>query len=425
MVLGKRFFTICIILLASQLSAESWRVFFYMDATDRLADMAFKNITDMMQGAPVQSVEWYIQLHAYDQTALRYQVIGNDLHFIEEKQLTGTALTDFIDACIWGFNNTQTDHTMLILANHGWGALDPSWNETAHAWEAAEIIMTHDGPSCSFIAQQLHEVKKQYSEHCAQHRGFMFNTTNKTYLRNDDMCCGLALLTQSVLRTKLDVIAFDTCMGCMFEVAHSIEPYAQYLVGMQSCALRDGFDYQRFVRILNDGADARTTAACFVDAFDAYYKEYDGEGIYTCTALDLSFMDEMMEQLDTIIAILLKHPNYMPWIRAARDASQRFCLWPVYTDLVAFLKLVEAELIEHYAIQDGDGVLGKLRTFYRTMERAVVARCGGYTTVGNAHGVSIYLPWFEIDAAYRVSRFAQQSQWVTLLHAMYDSYATQ
>jgi len=422
MVLGKQFLIICIILLGNQLSADSWRVFFYMDATDRLADMAFKNITDMMQGAPAQSVEWYIQLHVYGQVALRYRVVGNDLHFIEEKQLTGIALTDFVDALAWGFCDTHADHTMLILANHGWGALDPSWNDVANAWEAAEIIMTHDGPSCSFIEQQLHAVKKkkQYNDHYNKHRGFMFNNSNKTYVRNDDMSDGLAILTESILHKKLDIIAFDTCMGCMFEIAQCVKPYAHYLLGVQSCALSDGFDYQRFVSILNESADARTTAVQFVDAFDAYYREHDVEGIYTCTALDLSFMDEMTTQLDTIVTILLKHPNYMPWIRAARDASPRFCLWPIYTDLVAFLKLVEAELIEHYAIQDGDGVLSKLRTFSRTMQRAVVARCGGHTTVGSAYGVSIYLPWLEVDAAYSASRFAQQSPWIKLLHAMCD-----
>src|ERR1700722_358035 len=121
--------------LSLPLSADTWKVFWYMDSSDALSDMAIKNVTDMMRGKPNDMVDCVIQLHAYYEAGLRYHVTENGLEFLEEITLSGDSKKDLINAADWAFANNNADHTMLILANHGFGILDPQWNEVTKEWE--------------------------------------------------------------------------------------------------------------------------------------------------------------------------------------------------------------------------------------------------------------------------------------------------
>jgi len=97
-------------------------------------------------------------------------------------------------------------------------------------------------------------IKRSYVENADEehlnHRGFLFNANRRTYLNNKDLIEILDHITANLLHKKLDVIAFDTCMGDMLEVGYQIAPYADYLVGSQSCSLLDGFDIKRLFLFL-------------------------------------------------------------------------------------------------------------------------------------------------------------------------------
>jgi hypothetical protein len=204
-------------------------------------------------------------------------------------------------------------------------------------------------------------------------------------------------------------------MGSMLEIATCVAPYARYLVGVQSCALLDGFDYQGFVAALNKGISPRLTSAEFIDVFDTYYAQHDTAGIYTCAALDLGCIKGVNETLDKVVAQLLNHAEYSSLLRQARDESPRFCLWPMYSDPVAFCKLIETHCAVLPISDDLDGVVRAMHDFYNAVEQMVVARCGGTTTEGKAYGFSIYLPSGAIDSSYSTSLFAQSSQWINFL----------
>lgn len=404
------------------LSAETWKFFFYMDASDRLADMAFKNITDMMRGNPNDNVEALLQLHAYGDTALRYRITGAGLFFVDEVPLTGDSKQDFITAAAWALARNSTDNIMVVFSNHGWGALDPHWNPATNAWEAAEMSISHgDGNNVCLPLGTCTQEKKSVGSlmHIhARHKAFMFNDSSHTYLTNHDLVLALAYVQDNILQgRKINVVAFDTCMGSMLEVATCVAPYAQYLVGVQSCALRDGFNYQEFIAALNKGSGARETVTEFVSAFDAYYAQNDQAGIYTFAALDLSQVAAVNATLDNAVAQLLQHPELDGVLKRACDRSPRFCLWPIYSDLVAFCKLIEDELVAG-KVQVAQDLIDSLYGVYRAADKMVVACCGGYTTTGNAHGFAIYLPHNVVDVSYQQSPFAQQSQWVNLLNVM-------
>lgn len=422
---------VCIaILLSSNANfCATWRVLWYMDASDSLTDMAFKNITDILRGAPDDAVEFMLQLHAYDRVGLRYKATGNSLTYIDAIPLHDDEKNNFIDAVSWAFEDHEVDYTMLILSNHGWGALDPRWNADLQAWQAAEITLGNEASdvctgTCPASAEKCVRSKllrvDRWQHHMKYHKGFMF-TAQQTYLCNAELAQGLEYLQNNVLHgKKLDVIAFDTCMGSMLEVATCVAPHADYLLGVQSCALRDGFDYVGFMPVLNQGLAPRETAIEFVRVFDEYYRDHDADGIYTCAALDLTKAESVNSALNNVVDHILTNQGYLTFMHTAREKTPRFCLWPIYTDLIAFCTLIEksVDLVLAYRPDEIAVAHQLFNDLYQAADTMVIARCGGQTTNGNAYGFSVYLPNAIIDESYIDSAFAQQSRWVDLLQAL-------
>jgi len=408
-IINLSFTLILIATLSLSLSADTWNIFWYMDSSDGLNDMAIKNITDMMRGKPNDTVNVRIQLHAYFDAGLRYHATQNSLEFLEAVTLTGNSKQDFIDAATWALADNDADHTMLIIANHGWGILDPHWNDITNEWEVDAGGLSNQ---CMIKRGCLNNLVKEHK----RHRGFMFSVTPRVYLTNQDLVDGLAIIKADILHgKKIDILAFDTCMGDMFEIAYLVAPYADYLVGNQSCSLLDGFDYHGVMNVFNQGLTPRNTSAGMVRVFDAYYGEHDASGIYTHAALDLSHIYAVSNALDAVVAQLLNMPELAPLFVQARNASPRFCLWPMYTDLISFCKCIEAELVNVQPSYDLSALQAALDNLYAVMPSLVVARCGGSTTQGLAHGVAIYLPPTAVDASYYGTRFVHESQWVKLL----------
>jgi hypothetical protein len=413
----KRFMYIlvCILFLSlnTMLSAATWRVLLYADSSDNLSDMLIKNITEVIQGRPNDEVEFYIQLHAYYQTGLRYQVTQQGLQVIEEVQLTDDNKQDFINGLQWGFANSTADHTMLIIGSHGWGILDPRWNEQTNEWQVNE-----GGSSnvCTITKSRNHIVADP-EEH-KFHRGFLFTIKPRTYLSNQKLFEGLRYITDTVLHKKLDVLAFDTCMGDMLEIGYGAASFAHYLVGNQSCSLPDGFPYKDIVDALNAQRAPGDLVKAMVRAFDNRYAQDDTSGIYTHGALDLQYINDVCDALDGIVAQLLTMPELATNIINACNDSPRFCLWPMYTDPVAWAHLIERELEDMPQSDAITKLKSALQRFYATIPSLVVARCGGFSTAGRAHGFAIYLPEDAIDDSYYTTDFARDHLWVKLLEYM-------
>ena len=385
--------------------AGNWRVFVYMDSSDDLNDMAIKNITDMIKVGAKESVDFLIQLHSYDDKGLRYRVDNKGLSFLDQVVLSGNSKQDFIRAARWAFSDNNADHTMLICWNHGWGILDPHWDEHEQEWLASSTALSN---SC-VIKRSLRNV---YQKHKRYH--FMFSKEPRSYLTNQDLIDGLGYLKEVVLGgKKLDILAFDTCMGGMLEHAYQVAPYASYLIGNQACSLRDGFNYCGVLTTLNKAPMPRALAQHMVQAFDTYYKQHDQEGIYAHTALDLSCIHEVTEALNEVVLLLLRVKDFGPYLLKAHALTPRFCLFPMYTDLIAYIKQVEMQLDS--SSPSALEVKQAMQNLYAIINKAVVARCAGHSNEGKAHGCAIYLPTYTIDSSYRNTNFARKTLWIKVL----------
>jgi hypothetical protein len=389
----------------------TWKVFVYIEASDGLADMAIKNLTDMTRGKPCKQVEWLVQLHAYDNTALRYQVSSAGLQFLEQVQLSGNSKQDCCDALSWAFADTHADYTMLIFSNHGWGILDPVWNTQTQEWQA-----DNDGLSNTCIIKR--SCADTPTQH-AQHKAFMFTVEPRTYLSNEDLITCLQYTQEQLLQgNKLDIVAFDTCMGNMLEIGYQLAPHARVLVGSQSCSLRDGFDYYRIVQRVSRAHHPFKIAWDMVHVFDNYYSAHDTSGIYTHAALYLERTPPIREALDATIDTCMQLPHARALLRNARNESPRFCLWPMYTDLVAFWQAVDEQLHPENCSAEALACKAAIQRLRTAVKNCVIAQCAGDTARNDAHGTAVYLPTQSVYASYRNTSFARESRWTALLDFM-------
>ena len=217
------------------------------------------------------------------------------------------------------------------------------------------------------------------------------------------------------------MLAFDTCMGAMLEVGYQLAPFVHYLVGNQSCSLPDGFAYQGIMAALNQvDNDPEQVAIGMVRAFDAYYSAHDASGIYTHTALDLTQIDTVCAELDDFAALAIRLPNCRVLLDQVRDEAPRFCLFPMYTDVVEFCSILD-ELIGSGSGSDGAIAVHEAALSVQDAVHAmVVDRCGGSQTTGLAHGCAIYCPFKHIDSSYYKTVFARDCRWVSLLQEICD-----
>ncbi|MBI2774658.1 hypothetical protein HYX58_01485 [Candidatus Dependentiae bacterium] len=404
----KLFFLLIILMAPIFLSAGTWNVFCYMDSSDDLNDMAIKNITEMIHAQPNENVTFLLQVHAYRDVALRYQITRNGLQFLQESTLSGKSTQDFIDAAQWAFAGKKADHSMLICSNHGWGILDPFWSAEDKEWQLESYQDCESEATCSLPRC----VKSSLQEH-RLHKGFMFNDAAHTYLNNKDFVESLSFITEHILNgQKLDILGFDTCMGAMFEVGYQLAPFARYLVGSQSCSLRDGFNYFEIIKALNNSLEPKELATGMVHAFNDYYAKNDASGIYTHAALDLSLANEVRISFDRVLELLID-AHFIDLAAQACSESPTFCMWPMYTDFVTLCKIIESKLSKYsYAFP---AIKKAMQEFYITAEKFVIARCGGFSTNDLAHGFAIYAPNGKIDASYYGTKFEQESLWIKIL----------
>lgn len=380
------------------LHADTWRVLFYMDSSDSLSDMAFKSITEMMQAQVNDTIECFIQLHAYQDIALRYRLENGKILFLGKAPLTGNSHDDFIDAATWSLNNNNADHTMLIFSNHGWGILDPRWNDSMQKWVVESDIIK----------------RSHLMHHHKNHRGFMFNHQSHSYLTNNDLVSSLDYIKTHLLADKnIDILVFDTCMGAMIEIGYQVAPYVDFMVGCQSCALVDGFEYKGIMELLKSSHNApQDVASGMIQVFDAYYIIHDERGIYTNSAFDLRLINSVCSSIDHIVDTLLRIPDVAQIVAQAQKDTPRLCMWPMYTDTIQFFISCAQYIPDNADFNDA------LADLLEAHSRMIIAYCAGFDVRDMVHGSAIYCPFSHIERSYHATSFAQSSQWMKLLQYM-------
>jgi len=428
-------FSIVSLITPTYIYSNTWTVFMYADSSDALSDMAIKNISDALFAKIPDNVTIAIQLHAFGTIAYRYIIKQNTLIPVQIITLGDDRIQNFVDGAQWAFGNYQSDNTMVLLWDHGHGALDPQWNDDLQKWMSEpDVLSSANNLEQDDIFENNNSTcpLRSFSiEQHQHHRGYMFSAEPREYLTNNDLITAFDRICKNLGR-MVDIVGFDTCMGSMLEIGYQFVPFARYLVGVQSCASKDGWNYGAFGQVFDDPAKTPgDIAKAFVKTFQDYYQQSSEaiplnsasnvSGIYTLTALDLSrvtvikmLLDQAVQQIAECVKIYGVKPIRQA-LRFAHSTCYNLCLFPMYTDMYTLIDTFNKQInLLDQSIQ-ASNLSATLTSICAAIEASVIGHCSGQDLAGRAHGLSIYFPHYHIDPSYQTIRFGRECAWGNVL----------
>lgn len=375
------------------LSTDTWHVLVYIQADGHLGIPAYQALKDLSKGyRPGLSIT--VQLQS-DQVASRYMIDAEGHHLLSVEKIVDQSEA-LKDAALWAFSGAATSKTLLILSGHGAGSLEPTWNAELRRWvyEPDE----GDSPFSRFCQHQNEELCERILETWGYKALFL---TEQGALSRKELIEVLKSTT-TLLERKIDCIGFDSCTMAMLEIAKDIAPYGYYLVASQECEEKEGWDYSSLCELLGSHRSTQQLARALVYSYDSAQRLKDHTR-YCLSAIDLTRIDEVLETLDALIGAygycFCQDQLIRSTILAARQKNQRFCLFPMYADLISFYEHWYDEL-DMFARTDAlEGVKNKLLVALQAVREAVVASCAG-PSCALARGCSLYFPKSHIDRSY-------------------------
>lgn len=404
-------------------SGPTWAVLLYADPTTDILGAVLKNIHDLLPVGSNQNAQIFVQLRAYlDESTgsdnryscWRYKIEQNNLVLVEQLQLTGNYTQDLTNAAQWAFGQTIAQHHALILSGHGFGPLEPTWNEKQHEWELEYDESMLTGCPMRSSCNKLKKIRTL--------RGLLVNNLELKYLDNQNLISAVENISHN-LNKSLDILLLDLCMGAAIEHTYQIAPYVDYLVGCQNCELVDGLDCRKLAQHLTAGQLAPLELVQKITQdYQHYYQQISTQDSYTLAAIDCRktlVLTQKLNLLTSKLNLVLKtnKSNLLKEaLRNLRKDTVNFCLVPMYTDLYSILDKF-TELLSQNKLYE----LAQLSDQAKQLVLASVISNVTGSQMTAAHGLSIYFPYAHIDSSYYKIPFAQQSGWLEFLELLTDA----
>lgn len=349
---------------------ETWTILVYMIGSDlesgynfytnTISGNASKDLKEMMAASYNPNVQIIVQTGGtthWDIESInplinqRFQVKNGELIHLEDLKLLNMVqpktLSDF---ALWGIDTYPSDHTALILWDHGGGSL--------YGFGVDEYY-----PNDSFTLDEL---------------DIAMQTITDTYGK------------------PLEVIGFDACLMATLETAHILSPYGNYLIASEDTEPESGWEYTRLLHLLDTyPVNSGDTFGSFV--IQSFYNSFNDEAInhqvLTLSVIDLSLIGPIIEAMDRIL----------PQV----DYSSM-------TQLIPKMKAIGGTSIDngytdHYDLYElsrllPDSMAKEAADLEDALNQAVVYHAEGVLAM-QAKGLSFYLPYYDIRYPYHIKSY--------------------
>jgi clostripain len=376
---------------------DEWTIFVYMTGSD-LAESAFNDINQMEYAASLLPSNVNI-VALWDQSSLStkyatgtnaawgdtgWAVIRPDT----DKDKIATTFT------LLGEKNTGDPNTLVEFLNIAKAA--------APANKYGLIMWNHGGGEIGGFN--------------IDNEGNRANTTADRLYTNELVT---ALNTVKTGGLNLDLLAFDSCLMGMTEVAYALSAYAKVFVASQESEGDTGYDYTTaFSALLGDPSQvtANDLANSLITSYQQQYQS-DRRNWDTLSATDTSKLAAFTTALKNFTTAAVAITTAATWdaIHDARDAATSFFQNPNYRDLGQFLQTISTST--------NTAVTTALKTAalnaYNALDTLVVNKT---LDQRNTEGLSIYLPNSgAINADYLKTHntaFFTATGWKTFLDAI-------
>jgi hypothetical protein len=211
------------------------------------------------------------------------------------------------------------------------------------------------------------------------------------------------------INKKLDIIGFDACLLASSEVAHELKHLGTFMVGSEDSEGGDGWPYtpllsekklQSIDRDLGNrlNISSREMAERMVRGV-----EIDPENLTTMSAIDLSKIEKLTREIDSLAkGILSTRESNENIINIIKKTTS----WNGYKDLYHFADMLSSdEAIKDEALKREAGIVRD------AVKDAVIAE-QHVPDYPNAHGLNIELPRHApISNVYQELMFAKETKW--------------
>jgi hypothetical protein len=191
---------------------------------------------------------------------------------------------------------------------------------------------------------------------------------------------------------KWDLLAWDSSLMQITEVAYEVRDKAALIVGSEESPPGEGYPYDHFLPRLTAKPDMTARALAFVIADDTL-EAYGADSNVTQSVLDASKIEPVVAAVNSLgMALLTATPQYGSAIAGARDLSENYA-YPQNSDLLDFVRLLQEPAIPGDAsprVPEG-GVQSACAQVTTAVRAAVLKNVRGQLHP-NSNGLAIFLP---------------------------------
>ncbi len=246
-------------------------------------------------------------------------------------------------------NLSDSEHTALILWNHGGG-----WSNLAH---------DETTPSGDF-----------------------------GYFHLQDLSDALSQAAIGRERLPFDLIGFDMCLMAQFETATAVKTYADVMVASQALEPGDGWPYGEIIPKLAT-LNPRGGASAIVDAFHNYYQKRN-EPDTTLAAIDLSLLGEFERALGEL---LKRHSDelatrWATWTQGVFTSESYALLDDEASGREALQSIDLFALLDHLSQAEVSRALRSSLTDLKKQLQNLVITQRVSPRRANSHGLAVYAP---------------------------------
>ena len=210
---------------------------------------------------------------------------------------------------------------------------------------------------------------------------------------------------------KINLMGFDACLMGMIEVSYEIKDFCNYMTASEETEPVTGWDYDGALNALV--TDSSIDGMQLGDLFVTYFMGSD----ITLSTIDMSSLSYLAYAASDL-ADNLQIDSYRNDIQNAIDNVMTFGGYYAVdiVDLYHFAQLIQAYIDDSYIDNLAQAVMSAVLTTVTSEKHSA-----GYE---NAHGISIYVPYYDYDSDYEYLLFAQNTQWNEFLFWWFNGGST-
>jgi hypothetical protein len=405
---------------------KDWTILIYIAGDNDLYKFALRNIEQLKQIGSNEKLNILIHFDFHQdgkqKETKRYYVERNKL--IQIGSLNGMdsgSEKTLIDACSWAIKNYPSKYLIIDLWNHGSGEIDPA--------RIRQLInpnkMFFFDPVSKKITLDRNITFLDFLLAEAIERGICFDDTTGNYLTNAKLSSALKEIVKIRNGKKIDIILMDACLMAGVGTATLCCEYANFLCASEEVVLGPGYNYAIMLKpLIKRSMTPELFARNVVETYEETYAPVTQD--YTQSCFNLSFTNEVIENINELVDALLKYINIDKQgilkktirICSNKDLVTHFSE-PSYIDFKHFLENILTHTskinlqIDHCQIFNKE-IPQIIQKLIKNLNRLVFMNVKGRINP-KASGIYIYFPNIFIDSSYKKTLFAKKCKWITLL----------